>query len=114
MWGCKSYHSEAGLEEIVTISALSSPIICLVLPSAVNTGSYPHLNELLLADSGIDDKDSIAILVGCNYYWSIVTGKLRRGEDRGPVAVSSKLGGCYQSHLYSSVVTHSCYYNCRL
>ena len=47
----------------------------------------------LLADSGIDKEDLIDILVGCNYYWSIVTGKLRRGDgEAGPVAVSSKFG----------------------
>ena len=60
-----------GLKEIVTISALSSSVVCSALPSAADTRRYTHLNELPLADSGIDDKNLIDILVGCNYYWSI-------------------------------------------
>ena len=50
-----------------------------------------HLNELPLADSGFDDENSIDILVGSNYYWTIVTGDLPRGEE-GPIVVSSKFG----------------------
>ena len=38
----------------------------------------------------IHDKNSINILVGLNYFWSTVTGDLRREKD-GPVAVN--LGG---------------------
>ena len=77
-----------GFEEIVTISTLSSPVICSALPSAVNTGGYAHLNDLPLADRSINEKDSIDVLVGSNYYWTIVTGDL----EEGPVAVSSKFG----------------------
>ena len=80
-----------GLEDVVTISALSSPVICSPLPSVVNPVSYAHLEDLVLADSGTDDHGTIDVLVGSNYYWTIVTGDLRRGE-RGPVAVSSKFG----------------------
>ena len=80
-----------GFKEIVTISALSSPVICSLLPSAVNTGGYAHLSDLPLADSSINDKDSIDVLVGSNYYWTTVTGDLRRGEE-GPVSVSSNFG----------------------
>jgi len=60
-----------------------------VLASAVNTGGYAHLNDLPLADSSINDKDSIDVLVGSNYYWTIVTGDLQR---EGPVAVGGKFG----------------------
>ena len=98
-----------GLKEIVTISALSSPVICSALPSAVDTRSYTHLNELPLADSGIDDKDSIDILVGCNYYWSTVTGELRRGDgEAGPVAVSRKFGWLLSGPMPTLSIILSC------
>ena len=77
-----------GRDEIITISVLSSPF---TVPSAVDIRRFAHLNELPLADSSSDDEDSIDILVGSNYYWTIVTGDLRRGEDR-PIAASSKFG----------------------
>lgn len=66
-------------------------IICSALPSTINMKGYAYLNDLPLADSGVDNKDLIDILVGSNYYWSIVTGNLQRGED-GPVTVSSRFG----------------------
>ena len=98
-----------GLDEVVTISALSSPVICSALPSAVNVISYSHLNDLVLADSGTDEQGTIDVLVGSNYYWAIVTGDLRRGEE-GPVAVSSKLGWLLSgpiSSLGSSPLSHT-------
>jgi len=84
-----------GLDEVVTISALSSPVICSALPSAVNTINYSYLDDLVLADSGTDDQGTIDVLVSSNYYWTIVTGDLRRGEE-GPVVISSKFGCCCQ------------------
>jgi hypothetical protein len=59
----------------------------------INVNNYPHLQELELAD--FDAKgtcnDNIDILVGANFYWSIVTGDVVRG-DNSPTAISSKLG----------------------
>ena len=63
-----------GRDEVIIISVLSSPFICSALPSAVDIRRFAHLNELPLADSSSDDEDSIDILVGSNYYWTIVTG----------------------------------------
>lgn len=80
-----------GHEEVVTISALRSSVIFSALLSAVNVKGSTYLNDFPLADSGTNDKVSFDIVVGSNYYWSIVTGDLQRGED-GPVAVSSKFG----------------------
>lgn len=63
----------------------------LPLPSAVDSQRYSHLKGLTLADGGTDSQETIDILIGSNFYWNIVTGEVRRGED-GPVAVNSKFG----------------------
>ena len=80
-----------GYPDTVTISVLSSPIICTPLPSAIETRKYPHLHDLHLADDGSDNKEGIDILIGLNFYWNIVTDELRRGEH-GPIAVNSRFG----------------------
>ena len=86
--------------EIVVISALSSPVICSPLPSAVDSQWYSHLKGLLLADSGIDSQEAIDILIGSNFYWNIVTGEVHRGEN-GPVAVNSKFGWLLSGPIHS-------------
>lgn len=37
------------------------------------------------------DKESTYILIGSDYYWDIVTGKVIRGES-GPTAINSNFG----------------------
>ena len=82
-----------GLEggEIFNISALTSPVICSPLPSAIRIARYPHLCGLQLADDYSSVPGEIDVLIGSNFYWSVVTGDTVRG-DHGPVAVNSKLG----------------------
>jgi len=55
----------------------------------VNACQYEHL-ELADGDS-LDLKKSIDVLVGSDYYWSIVAGDTVVGKG-GPVALGSKLG----------------------
>jgi hypothetical protein len=57
--------------------------------SVINVNNYPHLQELGLADGTCND--NIDILVGADFYWSMVTGDVVRG-DNSPTAISSKLG----------------------
>ena len=77
--------------EVISISALTSPVICSPLPSAVRVEKYPHLRGLQLADNCKGVNGEIDILIGSNHYWSIVSGDALRGEH-GPVAVNCKLG----------------------
>ena len=77
--------------ESVAISALTSPVICSPLPSAVKVDCYPHLSDLRLADESDTPKGEIDVLIGSNCYWSLVTGEVVKAEE-GPVAVQSKLG----------------------
>jgi len=78
--------------EFLEVVAYTSPVICSSLPAVVNACEYEHLDGLELADGdSLDSKKSIDVLVGSDYYWSIVTGDTVAG-DGGPVALGSKLG----------------------
>ena len=96
-----------GCDEIVVISALSSPVIFSPLPSAVDSQRYSHLNGLKLADSGTNSQEAID---GSNFYWNIVTGEVRRGED-GPVAVNSKFGWLLSGPIQSMALLQAIHSN---
>ena len=72
---------------IVTIKALSFPVICSSLPSRINIEEFVHLDGLDLADDfEHDTNEEIDVLIGSDHYWEIVMGEMRTGES-GPVAV---------------------------
>ena len=76
----------------VTIKALNFPVICSSLHSRISVEEFSHLDGLKLADDfEHDGNEEIDVLIGSDYYWTIVTGEMKKGES-GPVAVSSKLG----------------------
>ena len=50
--------------EATKISALTSASICSPLPSAVSVSSYPHLQDLPLADGCENPRKEIDVLVG--------------------------------------------------
>ena len=98
--------------ESVELRAISFPTISSPVSSVINVNNYPHLQELELAD--FDAKgtcnDNIDILVGANFYWSIVTGDVVRG-DNSPTAISSKLGWLLsgpstQNSTYESTISN--------
>ena len=83
--------TKPGCEEI-EICALGFPVICSSLPSKVDVTQYPHLDNLEFTDNFDSSRsDSIDVLIGSDYYWSVVNGEAVRGET-GPTAVNSKLG----------------------
>ena len=49
------------------------------------------MQGLKLADNG-QNKGKIDLLIGADFYWSVVNGAVKRGNDVGPVALGSKLG----------------------
>ena len=72
--------------------AYTSPTICSILPALVDITKYSHLTYIELADNFTDhEASSIDVLIGSNYYWSVVNGELRKGES-GPVAMNSIFG----------------------
>ena len=66
-------------------------MICSSLPTPVNLTQFPHLKDLELADSPDNPPGPIDILIGSDFYWTLVGEEIIRG-DKGPIAVNSKLG----------------------
>jgi hypothetical protein len=71
------------------------PIICAPLQNQrieVAVREFPHLEGLELADS-VHDKSELEVdlLVGSDFYWQFMTGRVQKGEA-GPTAIESHLG----------------------
>ena len=77
--------------DICPISALNFPLICTPLGTKFNVSDYPPLQDLDLANSSIDERQTIDVLIGSDHYWDFITGEVIRGEN-GPVAIASKFG----------------------
>ena len=77
------------------IQAYVVPVICGPLtqqPTELTRSSYEHLRELPLADRAGGGVLPVSILIGADYYWSLVEGTLVRGAPWEPVALATKLG----------------------
>lgn len=76
---------------LYTVPIICKPLVCQ--PISLCQASFKHLAGLPLADQS-DGKDhlEVDILIGSDLYWSLLTGKTRRGEDGGPVAIDTVLG----------------------
>ena len=85
-----------------TIPTICSPIANQAVDVAAR--SYSHLSDLPLADFCVAESDvDVDMLIGGDYFWSIVTGVVRRGEE-GPVAMETKLGW-----VFPGIVSENCY-----
>ena len=72
------------------IPNICSPISCQTIELAKAT--YEHLIELDLADGCNETSNlDVDVLIGGDYYWRFMTGKMIRGDD-GPVALHTILG----------------------
>ena len=99
------------------------PIICEALayqPITLCRDSYQHLAGLPLADqSDGTDALEVDILIGCDYYWSFITGETKRG-DNGPVGVHTELGWVLSGPIgpiphtgrQTTLVTHTLHVEC--
>ena len=79
----------------VYIQAYVVPVICGPLTqqsTELTQSSYEHLRDLPLADRAGGGVLAVSILVGADYYWSLVEGTLVRGAPWEPVALATKLG----------------------
>ncbi len=47
----------------------------------------------------------VDMLIGADYYWQLVTGKISRGSD-GPIAIHTKLGWVLSSPSCSGEIGH--------
>ena len=82
-----------GQTKDIEIMALCFPKICTPLSMTLDFKRYPHLDGLVPADQSLldDSVTDIDILIGADYYFEIILGEIRRG-DNGPVAVQSEFG----------------------
>ena len=77
------------------IQAFVVPVICgplIKYSSELTRSSYEHLRDLPLADRAGGGVLPVSILIGADYYWSLVEGTLVRGAPWEPVALATKLG----------------------
>ena len=76
------------------VPVICTPISNQVLSAAID--KYEHLRGLDLADycegDALDIDKTVGILVGADYYWSLVGNRVIRGDRRGPVAMETKVG----------------------
>ena len=98
---CSSLRTKEGQE--IKIDMFVVPHICEPVckqPLEECPGRYPHLFGLDLADDFTKGPHVIDMLIGSDFYWRIVTGKLIRGE-KGPVAIKSTLGWIFSGPVQS-------------
>ena len=71
------------------------PFVCSPLtsqPIDASGEAYEHLVGLELADSAnSSDVLEVDVLVGSDWYWSLVTGRVIKGKT-GPIAIHTKVG----------------------
>ena len=81
--------------ESLKLTALVVPFICNPLTSQPINQSRDHYNHLVgleLVDSAnLGDVLEVDVLIGSDLYWSLATGRVRRGRS-GPVAIHTKVG----------------------
>ena len=76
-----------GALSLHVVPTICEPLSCQ--PITASAVAYKNLLELDLADSAeLDSRLPVDILIGCDHYWDLVTG---RGKD-GLVAIHTKLG----------------------
>ena len=80
----------------VSIEAIVVPVVCGPLPRQRPKSAklnYPHLQNLFMADFTDDPKMDVDILVGGDFYWSFMTGRIIKGPDpRSPTALETTVG----------------------
>ena len=81
--------------KIFFVETICSPIICTDLASQNHnfaSKEYEHLKNLNLADKSEDGNKTVEILIGLNYYYQFMTGKIIKGKINEPVALESYFG----------------------
>ena len=76
------------------IAALVVPVICSPLTSQPITTSgecQEHLLGFCWASADSDDILEVDVLIGSDWYWNLITGRVIRGKS-GPIAIHTKVG----------------------
>ena len=65
---------------------------------------FNHLKNIKLADSNPENKDlKVDILIGADFYWDFITNETIRGNDKGPIAIKSKISYILSGPLIEKV-----------
>jgi len=89
-----SFRLNNNKKESFDMQALCNDVICLPFRNDflnVKRADFSHLEGIEFADSG-ESKDDIDLLIGSDFYWSFVTGKVRIGKVGEPVAIETQFG----------------------
>ena len=87
------------VELICLVAEICHPLNSQIIDVAAQ--KYAHLSNLKLADSNAKNEPlNIDILIGSDFYWSIVNGQVIKGVS-GPVAISSKIGYILNGPVHS-------------
>ena len=98
---------------LYAVPNICEPLTCQ--PIAFCRDNFEHLSGLPLADTtDSHDRLQIDILLGSDYYWTLLTGEVKRGSS-GPVGVQTELGWVLsgpvdtptQEHNQTTLVTHT-------
>ena len=79
----------------IEIECISTSFICndvLNQNTQVVSSHYPHLKNLVLADSMKSDRKEVNILIGAEHYYQFIFGNIIKGGINEPVAVNSVFG----------------------
>ena len=91
-------------DENFSMDVLCKPFICLsiiYLPVKYAKSNFEFFKDLNLANSGT--MEEIDTLIGSEFYWSLVTGKVQMGKTREPVAIATKFGWVLNGSLNEKV-----------
>ena len=81
---------------VLVVPTIAAPLQHVTYPPASH---FPHLQGLTLAHPVMNTKDfEISLLIGADYYWSVVEDTIIRGD--GPTAMKSKLGFLLSGPVY--------------
>ena len=87
------FNLKSALGSCFAIETLCTGFIWLPLKNQLvqfTLKNYSHLQNLNLADSGASS--NVDLLIGSDYYWDLVTGKVKAGKPVEPVPVETVFG----------------------
>ena len=81
------------------MEVLCKTFICLSITNHAKNAknNFEFLKDLSLADSGT--MEEIDMLISSDFYWSLVTGKVKMGKTGEPVAIETKFGWVLNGRL---------------
>ena len=98
--------SENGIK--LYFNGLAVPVICSRLNGQridVAREHFDFIKGVNISDTEVGDSREIDILIGSDYYWTVVNGEIQRGTENGLVAISSKLGWIFSGPIDEGLET---------